>query len=84
VSLLMECVSEPRAVATGPEVAVMIRSLPLAVLTRTPNLLADSFRAAAAANRSAHLAGNQLSFRKYAQKILAQDLANVLFAVAAL
>ena len=31
-----------------------------------------------------HLARNQLSFRKHTQKILAEDLANVLLAVAAL
>jgi len=47
-------------------------------------LFINPSRAPTAANRSTHLARNQLSFRKHTQKILAEDLANVLLAVAAL
>src|SRR5207249_4692943 len=49
-----------------------------------PRLLVDSPRAAIAADRLALTARNSLGLGKHAQKILAQNLANILFTVTAL
>src|SRR5437867_6074488 len=45
---------------------------------------ANSFRAPSTANRSAHLARNDLGLSKHSEKISAKNFMNVLFAVTAL